>query len=324
MGPMLEEDSTAVGRYIGVLAVDVLQFSRHNNDQQKTIAALLPELLEGAANRAGVEHLWQQNEFLAPRGDGYLVGFRRNLLSAVVDKFFDALQVELRLNSPRFRTLGIEVRLRAAVDLGPVQAFDASVTDSPAGKVMVNAARLADAQEVRMLLENSDPAVTFVALAVSQSVMTDVISAGRTVRQPSEFVETSLRVPGKGYSEVGYLRVPAPSGELLRSGLLFEECVADESPAAAQEADDTVTAEGNQEASFVARDVSGDVQQRSVGEVSGGVSVTGDHNVTAGGNQTTHNQEYSGTFLTGADANFGPGSGRRTVTDDSVEKRWGQ
>ncbi|MEU8633426.1 hypothetical protein AB0C38_14740 [Amycolatopsis sp. NPDC048633] len=322
MGPILQEDSTTVGRYVGVLAVDVREFSKYNNDQQKAIVALLPEIMQQAAMRARVEHLWQQNEFLAPRGDGYLVGFSRDLLSAVVDKFFDALQVELRLNSPRFRSRGIEVRLRAAVDLGPVHAFDAGVTDSPAGSVMVNAVRLADSQEVRALLEHSDPVVTFVASAVSQSVMKDVVSAGRTVRRPSEFVETSLRVPGKGFSEVGYLRVPAPSGELLRSGLLFDESTADESPAAAPRVDDPDTDDLNQETNFEAgHDVSGDVQQRSVRDVSGGVSVTGDNNVTAGRDQTTHNQDFSGTFLTGADANFGPASSHHSATDDSAQKR---
>jgi hypothetical protein len=320
VGPTFQEDRTTVGQYIGVLAVDVREFSKYNNDQQKTIVALLPEILQQAAMRARVEQLWQQNEFRAPRGDGYLVGFSPDLLSAVVDKFFDALQVELRLNSPRFRGLGIEVRLRAAVDLGPVHAFDADVTDSPTGNVMVNATRLADTREVRALLENSDPVVTFVATAVSQAVMKDVVSAGRTVRRPSEFVKTPLRVPGKGYSEVGYLRVPAPSGELLRSGLLFDERTSKESPAAISKTDDTDNR--SQETSFEAgRDVSGDVQQRSVRDVSGGVSVTGDNNVTAGRDQTMHNQDFSGTFLTGADANFGPASGRRTAADDSVQKR---
>ncbi|MGK4591678.1 hypothetical protein [Amycolatopsis sp. w19] len=315
MGLHLQEDSTIVGRYIGVLAVDVRRFSRYNNDQQKAIAAMLPEILQQAAIRASVEHLWEQNEFLAPRGDGYLVGFSPDLLSAVVDKFFDALQVELRLNSPRFRTLGIEVRLRAALDLGPVHAFDASVTDSPAGNVMVNAARLTDTQEVRALLDNSDPAVTFVATAISQSVMKDVVSAGRTVRRPSEFVEAPMRVPEKDYSEVGYLRVPAASGELLRSGLLFDESTVDKSPTAVPETDDADTANRSQATRFGAHDVSGGVQLRSVRDVSGGVTVTGDNNVTAGRDQTTHNQEFSGTFHTGIDANFGPGSGRRTTTD---------
>ena len=318
--PIPQEDRTSVGRYIGVLAVDVRQFSRYNNDQQQTIVAVLAEMLKQAANRAGVDHLWNQNEFRAPRGDGYLIGFSPDLLSVVVDKFFDALQVELRLNAPRFRSAGIELRLRTAVDLGPVQAFDASLTDSPSGDVMVNAARLADTQEVRVLLENSDPAVTFVATAISKSVMKDVVSAGRTVRRPSEFLESLLRVPGKGYSEVGYLRVPAASGELLRSGLLFEEHTAEETLAVVPETD-PVTGDRSQETSFEARDVSGDVQQRSVGEVSGGVTVAGDNNVTAGRDQTTHHQDFSGTFHTGADANFGPSSGRRTLADDSAEKR---
>ena len=312
MGP-LPENSTTVGRYIGVLAVDVRQFGKYNNDQQKSIAAQLPEILEQAAIRARVEQLWQQNDFLAPRGDGYLVGFSPDLLSAVVDKFFDALQVELRLNSPRFRAAGIEIRLRTAVDLGPVHAFDASVTDSPAGNVMVNAARLADTREVRALLENSDPAVTFVATAVSQSVMKDVVTAGRTVRRPSEFVETTLGVPGKDYSEVGYLRVPAASGELLRSGLLFDEGGTEESPASAPAAD-TDTADGAQENNFKARDVSGDVQQRSVRDVRGGITMAGDNNSFVG--RDKHSQEFSGTFHTGADANFGPESGRRIAAGD--------
>jgi len=307
-----------VDEYIGILAVDVSQFSKHNSGQQTTIMPLLAEMIQQAARRAEVVQLWEDSTFLAPRGDGYLIGFHRDLLRRVVDRFFDALQTELRRNSARFRASDVAIRVRASLGLGPVPPFNPADSDSPAGEVMVNAARMVGAPQVRVILEKSDPAVTFVAVVLSRAVMEQVVAAGKTVRKPSEFVETTLRVSGKDYTDTGYLRVPAPSGELLRSGLLFEQDDVGAEPTVEEETlpGDRArnTATGPAENVVQARDVYGGVRSQSV---------SGNNNTLAGGDieQSPHKQEFSGTFTTQGDSNFGHSSGRRFETsNDQAEQ----
>lgn len=321
----MEEDlgdtTTKLDEYIGILVVDVRHYCDHNENQQKHIDTLLAEILQQAADRAGLPQLWRENEFLEPRGDGYLIGFDRGLLSAVVDRFFDALQIVLRRAAPQHRAAGLEVRLRASLDLGPVESFNALLSTSSTGEVMVNVSRMIDSREVRKLLDETDPAVTFVASVLSRSVMDYAIAAGKTVRRPSEFVDTRLHVEGKNYTETGYLRVPAPSGELLRSGLLFEEAdvvpLPVPAPAAVPPTEVSNVVTGPAEKTFQARDVEGGIRDGSVREVSGGLVVTGDGNTTAGRDQLWHHQEFSGKFRTQGDGNFGLSSGSRAGVDDA-------
>ncbi|MFI7680607.1 hypothetical protein [Actinophytocola sp. NPDC049390] len=324
------DDSVVGDEYVAILAVDVRRFSEHNGDQQKTIVNLLPEILQQAGKRAGLDDWWDRSKFLAFRGDGYLIGIPRVLIGPLVDKFFDALQLELRRRRSELRALDVEIRLRAALDLGPVRSFDAEFADSPSGEVMVNAARMLDADAVRALLERSDPAVTLVAVVLSSSVMEQVVSAGSTVRVRTEFVEVPLSVPTKAYASTGYLRVPAPSGDLLQSGLLVvendgepESTLFHDKVATAHQPEESATAVSNETGDIaglavLARDIGGEVRDSSVGEAgANGVTVTGDNNVTAGGDQTYHRQDFSGTFRTLGDSNFGPASGSRTVRDET-------
>jgi hypothetical protein len=298
-----------VDDYLGILAVDVSRFSKHNSSQQATIMPSLSEIIQHAARRAQVVPMWEEATFCAPRGDGFLIGFRRNLLSHVVDKFFDALQTELRRRSARFRADGVVIRVRAGLGLGPVPSFNPDDSDSPSGDVVLDANRMVDAPQVRILLEKSDPDVTFVAVVLSRSVMEHVVAAGGTLRKPSEFVETTLRVPGKDYEDTGYLRVPAPSGSLLTAGLLFEqhelapEAVAEENSAPEDQMRNSAT--GPVDNVLQARDVYGGIRSQSA---------TGDNNTIAGRDidQSSHKQEISGTFRTQGDTNFGSSSGRRS------------
>ncbi|WP_024874122.1 hypothetical protein [Saccharomonospora piscinae] len=311
------------GKHMGILAVDVRRFSRHTTAQQETIQRELPAVLEVAATRAGLAEAWRGHHFRAFRGDGYLIGVRPELVAAVVDGFFDALQAELRGRTGELRASGIELRLRTSLHYGPVRAFDALLTDSPAGRVLIDAGRMLDAEPVRRLLDRSDPEVTLVASVVSGTVMEDIVQAGRTRRQPSEFVDVPLELEAKEYSGTGYLRVPAPSGDLLRSGLAPAE--PDSTTLAEAEAEDkgeytdarpawvrnTVT--GGASGVTQANAVHGGVRQQTVGNVSGGVVASGDGSV-AGGRDATSTQ-INGAVSPQGDANFGPASGRRTSSD---------
>ncbi|SDQ22091.1 hypothetical protein [Actinopolyspora saharensis] len=321
------DEARALGEHTGILAVDVRGFGEHNTAQQQRIVDLLPDVLRQAARRANLAELWEGRFFRAFRGDGYLVGVRPDLLGAVVDKFFDALQAELRHRIGDLRKDGIEVRLRTSLHLGPVGSFEALLADSPTGKVMVDTGRMVDAGAVRALLDRSDPDVTLVASVLSSAVMEHVVEAGWTYRKPSEFVEAPLRVDTKEYSGTGYLRVPVPSGELLSSGLLDGQPEGDAESAPESESGEHVTAapeasntfEGTAEESIQTRDVIGGVHDRSVRESGGGVTVTGNGSTVAGRDldQSSHKQEFSGRFHTLGDSNFGPSSGRRVGADNA-------
>ncbi|RKT87936.1 hypothetical protein SAMN05421805_101632 [Saccharopolyspora antimicrobica] len=314
-----QEINRPVGDYIGILAVDVHGFSEHNTNQQQTIVQVLADVLQQAAIRTGLRDNWDHH-FRAYRGDGYLMGVRPELVAVVVDKFFDSLQAELRRRAPPLRTDDITLRLRASLHLGPVQAFDALLADSPTGRVMVNTNRMVDAKPVKALLDHSDPAVTHVASVISSSVMEDVVRAGHTTRKPTEYVQAPLEVEGKEYSGVGFLRVPAPSGELLRSGLLFGQPEPEpDDDAAAREAG------GGQVQNAVDGPAENVVQAQQVRDFtdnsarSSGIAVNGNNNTTAGGgiDQSQNKQEFSGRFYTQGDSNFGQSSGRRVATDDT-------
>ncbi|WP_017975252.1 hypothetical protein [Actinopolyspora halophila] len=331
MEPDFPDEARALGEHTGILAVDVRGFGEHNTAQQQRIVDLLPDVLRQTARRANLAELWEGRLFRAFRGDGYLVGVRPDLLGAVVDKFFDALQTELRHHLGEFRKEGIEVRLRTSLHLGPVRSFDALVADSPAGKVMVDTGRMVDAGAVRALLDRSDPNVTLVASVLSSAVMEHVVRAGKTTRQPSEFVEAPLRVDTKEYSGTGYLRVPVASGELLSSGLLHGQPEGDAESAPESESGERVTAvpevsntfEGTAEESIQTREVLGGIRARSVHGSGGGVTVTGDQSIGVGRDldQSSHKQEFSGRFHTRGDSNFGPSSGRHVGNDDESEMR---
>ncbi|MBE9375367.1 hypothetical protein IQ251_13015 [Saccharopolyspora sp. HNM0983] len=311
---MGHESSPDPGQYSGVLAVDVRGFSKHHDAAQGTIVRTLPEVLNQAAVRANITDFLQENRFRAFRGDGYLIGIEPSSVRAVVDRYFDSLQAELRRRRTELQAVGVQMRMRASLHLGPLQAFDEHLADSPAGTVPVEAMRMIDAPQLRALLDRSDPEVTMVAVAVSDDVMKHVIRGGRTVRRATEFVAAPLRIAEKDFSGTGHLRVPTLSGDLLSSGLLGEADEPDpaEEPGPAETAQHSPTAPvtnfvgGPVTNANQARDIEGGVHMPSVHAETGGTAAMGNID------QSTNKQENSGQFTTQGDANFGSSSGRRS------------
>lgn len=322
MDDQSQEINRPIGDHIGILAVDVHGFGKHRTDhQQQTIVHVLADVLQQAAIRTGLRSNWDDH-FRAYRGDGYLMSVRPELVAVVVDKFFDSLQAELRRRAPRLRTDNITLRLRASLHLGPVQAFNTLLADSPSGRIMVDVGRMVDAKPVKALLDHSDPAVTHVASVISSSVMEEVVAAGHTARQPTEFVQAPLEVEAKEYSGIGYLRVPAPSGELLSSGLLHGQPEPDDG--AAPEADGARvrnTFDGLAENVIQAGSVESFTDHST--RANGGIAVSGNNNTTAGRDidRSQNKQEFSGGFYTRGDSNFGQSSGRRAGPDSVAEER---
>lgn len=323
----MEADSTAgLGVYTGILAIDARAFGTHNTVEQHKLTEFLRDVVHQAATRADVPELLQNNVFHAFRGDGYLIGFDPDLCPAIVDRYSDALQSQLRSHHRELRSEEVELRIRASLHLGPLNTFNALLQDSPSGTCMVESGRMLDADSVRALLDNSDPRVTFVATVLSEEVMKQVVRAGHSSRRPSEFVAATVDVSAKEYSGTGYLRVPVPSGDLLKYGLLYgqptesvpEGNSTDESDRSSIQ--NTNSFSGHAENVAQAGNVEGGFHNSSPRADNGGMSVSGRGNKVAGRDMHDVHQQFSGPFHTAGDSNFGPSSGRRADHhDDSAE-----
>jgi hypothetical protein len=194
--------------YTAVLVVDMKDYSGHQSVEQPRLTGEIPNVLKRAFGNAGCLDLWNDRSFGESTGDGYAAGFPPEVLPTLVGPVLDGLQRELEYQDQELRTRGrhLRMRMRAAVAVGPLRSGN--------GATRVEAARLVDAQQVRDLLDRSDPDVTFVAAIISQRVHEDVVVGGYSPGR--QFVPASVNV--KTYQGNAYLHVPKPSGDLLASG----------------------------------------------------------------------------------------------------------
>ncbi|GAA4968246.1 hypothetical protein [Actinoplanes utahensis] len=213
------DDATDLPDLTAIMVVDVEKFSRHNDLQQDELAQLIPEVLEDACHRCGLEELWEQKMFPDSTGDGFIIGFAPRLLPHVIDRYLASLQEVLAARTARLRSRGMRLRMRLSVNLGPARVL--ANVDSPVGSAMITTHRVVDAGALRALLEHSDPDVTMLAVALSERVMSDVVAPGHTRRlKASQFVACPLEISGKDFAATAFLHVPALSGDLLRRGLI--------------------------------------------------------------------------------------------------------
>ncbi|MGH8877900.1 MAG: hypothetical protein ACRD0P_11240 [Stackebrandtia sp.] len=273
---------------MAIMVVDSKGFSRYKDTQQSILASAIPDVLERAGERCGVPQLWGERRFPDSTGDGYIVGFDQRYLPYVVHGYLDALQAELHeLNHHKLIGNGMSLRLRLSLNLGPVEQLQDVRLDSPVGTTMIDTHRLVDCDPLRGLLTRSDEKVTMLAAALSEQVMETVVRGGYSGRQESEFVPTVVTVEGKDFTGTAYLRVPAPSGDLLLSGLLEtqkpeqppggEPSESGEVPAPQPESATTVAGTGNLVGSG---DDSSQLANSGAGAVTAGGDADG--NITAG------------------------------------------
>jgi hypothetical protein len=217
--------------YVAILVVDIEKFSGHTDVQRQQLATMLPNVLESAFARCGLTDVWAGRQFPDSTGDGYIVGFDPARLPPVVDDFFDSLQAELAGHARTLRGLGMRLRMRAGLTLGPTRELDALRAHSPVDSAMIDNHRLVDTRAVRALLENSDHEITFLATILSAEVVDRVVVEGGYTRlRPGHFVKLPVEVSAKNFTATAYLRVPEPSGELLARGLLGVQAKRGEEP----------------------------------------------------------------------------------------------
>lgn len=200
--------------YRAVLAVDVKNFSGVKAADHLKVTTLIPALLERAFGRAGYARVWDERRFPVSEGDGFVVGFRPEVLPILLGPVVDALQEELAFH--REMSSGHGPRMRVSIAVGPVNDTGTGGPGDGSGAAMVETHRLLDCAPVRALLEDSDPDVTFVAVVISGRVYDDVVAGGYTAKAESEFIEVPVRV--KSYQGTAFLHVPRPSGGLLSQG----------------------------------------------------------------------------------------------------------
>lgn len=212
---------TELPPYRAVLSVDVKNFSGIAPADHHALTERIPLILERAFDRAGFGRIWEERRFPAGRGDGFVLGFRPETLPVLVGPFVDALQTELGYHHQMRLSSGDATRMRVSIAIGPLTDSDEARLGDGSGAAMIETHRLLDCEQVRQLLEDSDPDVTFVAAIISPRVYEDVVLSGYCSKAPGEFVPVEVAV--KTYQGTAYLHVPKPSGQLLRRGIGISE-----------------------------------------------------------------------------------------------------
>ncbi|WP_439383115.1 hypothetical protein [Amycolatopsis lexingtonensis] len=205
--------------YRALLVVDTKGFGSNSDADQGVLAAMIPDVLGQAFERAGLEALWKTALFPHGTGDGYGVGFEPRFLPAVVSKFFDALENVLAERDVRLRATSryLRMRMRASLNVGPIREADGESSAVAIGAAVITTHRLLDSAPVREVLTRSDPDQTFLSVVLSQRIFEDVLAGGYATLPKSRVVPADVEV--KEYRGTVYLYVPNPSGKLLQSGI---------------------------------------------------------------------------------------------------------
>ncbi|SDD30110.1 hypothetical protein [Actinokineospora iranica] len=269
--------------YTAILIVDVKDFSGIKGRDHARVTEAIPGILRQAFRRAGLADHWDEARFEFGTGDGYVAGFRPAVLPFLLNPFLPALQEELAYrNKVAMDTDQRQpIRMRVTVHVGPMTSSEAKALSEGSGVARIEAHRLIDAPPVRDLLTRSSP-TTCVAAIVSARVFADAVQPGFTGEDPDLYVRAPVEV--KSYEGTAYLRVPAPSGDLLVNGF---HTARPETDTTAAPPDDT--AKGGQVNRM--RDVHGNVVQahtyNETNRQGGTGDINGNGNITLTGAQGT-------------------------------------
>lgn len=209
-GPRVSRD---LADYHAVIAADIKDFTSNTDTGNWLLARRLPQVLEEAFARSGLD--FSRQEFPGQAGDGYAAGFDYHQLPHLIHPLLDHLQdvlaerdVDLRAQDRRLR-----MRLRASIHIGPLPAQRDPDEPAGIGKAMNDLHRLLDADPVREALSHTDPDTTFVAAVISQRAYEDAIQSGACALPASRLIPVHAQV--KQFSGHAWLYVPQLSGEAL-------------------------------------------------------------------------------------------------------------
>ncbi|MEU7783022.1 hypothetical protein [Amycolatopsis sp. NPDC049159] len=205
--------------YRALLVVDTKAFGSNSDADQGVLAAMIPDVLAQAFERAGLDEVWKTALFPHGTGDGYGIGFEPRFLPAVVSRLFDALESVLAERDVRLRATSryLRMRMRASLNVGPIREADGESSAVAIGAAVITTHRLLDSAPVREVLTASDPDQTFLAVVLSQRIFDDVLASGYAQLPKSRVIPADVEV--KEYRGTVYLYVPNPSGDLLKNGV---------------------------------------------------------------------------------------------------------
>ncbi|WP_143261743.1 hypothetical protein [Allokutzneria sp. NRRL B-24872] len=206
--------------YHSLLVVDVKDFSGRVGRDHAQITEAIPVILQSAFQRCGLtDSVWRDRRFEATTGDGYALGFPSAVLPFLLNPFLRALQDELDYRE-QVAAQPAALRMRVSINVGPMTSSTAQAISDGSGTSRVENHRLLDAKPVRDLLARSGPA-TRVAAIVSARAFQDAVLSGYAAEPPEFYIAAPVQV--KTFADTAYLRVPSPTGELLRTGFLPPE-----------------------------------------------------------------------------------------------------
>ena len=210
------QQPTELPPYRAVLVVDVKDFSGRKSRFHEKITRDIPLIMENAFARCGHADLWGRG-FGDTTGDGYFRILDPIYLPYLLNPFLGALQDELvEQNSMAPNDYG-NLRMRVSLSVGPVTDSGAGLLGDGNGAHRIEAHRILDSHPVRDILDRSAD-VTRVAAIVSPRVYEDAVLSGYAAEEAGEYVEVETEV--KTFQGRAYLRVPKPSGRLLREGFV--------------------------------------------------------------------------------------------------------
>lgn len=198
--------------YRGLLAVDIVKYSRNQDRYLPELSGMLPQVLEEAFTRCELDHVWHERRFPDHPGDGYVFGMSPSHLPFLIHPFLGALQTTLweRAASLRARDRALTLRLRAALHVGPVPDVGDTLHDRKA-KATNDAFRMLDSVALRQVMDRTEPDVTLVAAIVSGRVFQDVVESGYTAVHARQFHHVTAEVPEKDFAQDAWIYVPRPT-----------------------------------------------------------------------------------------------------------------
>lgn len=204
--------------YRAVFVVDAMAFSDLGSRLQQEIARAVPDVLEAAAVRSGLQHVWTERRLPKGTGDGYIFATSPEKLPYLIDPYIDTLQDVLAERDGEFAGIdrNLRLRLRVSIHVGPLpDPDDTSDPITGIGAPMNEVHRLVEATELKQVLADSSADTTFVAAIISARAFEDAIESRFTGLHPDRF--TQINASAKRYARQAYLYVPQATARTFRS-----------------------------------------------------------------------------------------------------------
>jgi hypothetical protein len=217
--PVETQQPTELPPYRAILVVDVKDFSGRKSRYHEKITREIPLIMENAFVRCGHAELWGKG-IGGTTGDGYFRILDPIYLPFLLNPFLGALQDELVEQNAMAPSEYGNLRMRVSLSVGPVTDSGEDLLGDGNGATRIEAHRILDSHPVRDILDRSAD-VTRVAAIVSPRVYEDAVLSGYAAEEAGEYVEVETQV--KTFQGRAYLRVPKPSGRLLREGFVVQK-----------------------------------------------------------------------------------------------------